>query len=445
MLVVFVYRCNSKAFYFTIGYEGVDNMRRVFVAVLFVAVFISSVTASDLTVEGDGLELVAEYSITDDGYETVYRDEELLKEDILNDDLTPFVLKGRGCSTEPFDVLLYLGKRFEIEEVIRGEADEVCRFRPLGNKGVYVKNTGFYANIETAGFARKEVYSLEDGLLFDIDSEGSIRAFPSGERFMISTYRGYGDSSCLKVYDISGDLLYTADFAGGPSSFDTDKDWWFVTNTDTMRWYGYPELHEGTAVFDEEGELRFKLNPDVYWGEVSYSGLNSTLYGSDTYICQYGISAEEIESYEGGNRYVVKTSNILEVYDRGGNLIWDCRFSDSGHGGRIYLSENEEYLCLLQRLDEKLLVFETASGERVYESTGLFPGQLIEGGTVSDDGNVLLIFSSLPTDSITVYKNGKETGSISGEKNLILNGFITPDGEYLVAGVPSTICVYKIK
>jgi|GEM_PF-1865587 len=419
-------------------------MCRVLVAVLSATVFISSISASDLTVEGDGLELVAEYAIIGDGYETVHRDETLFNEDILNDDLTPFVLTGHfSDGATPFDVLLYLGKRFEIEEVIRGEVDEVCRFRPLGNEGVYVKNTGFYANIETAGFARKEVYSLEDGLLFDIDSEGSIRAFPSGERFMISTYRGYGDSGCLKVYDISGDLLYTADFAGGPSSFDTDKDWSFVTNTDTMRWYVHPELHEGTAVFDEEGRLRFELNPDVYCGEVSYTGLNSTLYGSDTYICQYGISAEEIESYEDGTRYVVKTSNILEVYDRGGNLIWDCRFSDSGHGGRIYLSENEEYLCLLQRLDEKLLVFETASGERVYESTGLFPGQLIEGGTVSDDGNVLLIFSSLPTDSMTVYKKGKETGSISGKNNL--NGFITPDGKYLVAGVPSTVYVYKIE
>jgi hypothetical protein len=449
-------------------------MRRVLVSVLFTAVFIPTVSASELIVEGDGLELITEYKITDDGYEEVYRNEELLKGEILNDDLTPFVLKGLSDGTEPFDVLIYLGNRFEIKTIIRGETDEACRFYPVGNEGIYIKDTGFYMGPLSSGFKIKRIYSLDKGLLFDIDSEGSIQVFPSGERFITREYRFRSNEySDIYAYDVRDGLVYALSEARPRvyEAIDKDKDWSLFNDTSERDWYRGQEMIEGTWVIDEKGHCKFQLNAGSYCLKNYSAGRGKATYGSDNYICQIANLPENATVDEKGST-TVSYDTFLEVYSGRGNLLWDYELPNSCNVGRIFLSDNEEYLCLLLGRNEKLVVFKTAFGERVYELTDLFLGQLMEGGMISDDGNVIMVFShyvskwrSSSEDSesimrefklmveafkkpfnISIIKNRNVVGSVSAlpEAGLI-NGFITPDGEYLIAGVPSTVCVYKIK
>jgi hypothetical protein len=367
-----------------------------------------------------------------------------------------------------------LGTRFEIETIIRGNTDEVCRFYPLGNEGVYVKNTGYFGNLNRNGYAKKEVYSLYEGLLFDIDSEGYIQAFPSGKRFMvIRRGRHWGHGGDFDIYSVKGKALFKSikfdEYAYGP--FDKKRDWRFFSNMRERDWLEGLEKSRGTQIIDEKGNLRFRLNADSYCQKNYPTGRSKATYGSDNYICQIANLPENTMVDEKG-RTTVSYDTFLEVYDGNGNLLWDFKSPSRDNNARLFVSDNEEFLCLLLGRNEKLVVFETAFGEKVYELTNLFPGQLMEGGMISDDGNVLMVSSRYvyrpeddsddPEDTrrefefmvealkkpynISIIKNGNVTGSVSAipEKGLI-NGFITPNGEYLIAGVPSTVCVYKIK
>jgi hypothetical protein len=430
-------------------------MRRVLLAVLLTTVFIPTASASDLTVEGDGLELVTEYKITDDGYETVYRDEESFKEDILNDDLTPFVLRDKLFGS---DVLVYFDDALDIVAVINGRGEQ-REFFPLGNNGLYIENGSFFFNMETAGFKEKKVYNLEGDLLATVPSRGAwVKTFPSGEMFVIS--RSDWISGALDAYDVQGNHLYEMNFdenypiGEAFGHFNKDKDWLLVAD----RWFldreKHPDVRRGTRVFDEKGNLQFTLNPDVF---CLHSGANvrgNVLYGSDTYIIQIA-SLADLTSTEGSSseRYVTNEydQDILEVYDGKGQLLWDYLIPGRSSDTHFFLSENEEFIVLFVRSKKDIVVFETDSGRELHRASNILGKGWIYDGYISNDGSTVAvsIFSDDPVDdlyTISIFDNNRKIGSIiSTPEYGRLNGFTTHDGEYLVAGIPSTVCVYKIK
>ncbi len=452
-------------------------MCRFLIAVLSTTVFTPTVSASDLIVEGDGLELIAEYKITDDGYETVYRDEELASAINLDSDSTPFILEGKthGPDRSP-DVLVYFDENLGVKHTVTGDPGEHCKLHPIGYNGAYVKETSYYHSGEDAGFRFKEVYGVDGSLVSTIASRGWVAPYRTTEKFIIANL-GYYNDKCygLKVYNGQGDLLgyidddYPLGMTIGP--FDRDNDWFIAAdrlniNKDAIMEKG---VERGTKVFNEYGELEFTLNPNtVCWPGVA-NVRGNVFYGSGNYICQVGISAyivkeeftkEQISHMEQDRialesyRFLDRNETILEVYDGSGNELWSYLLPGPELEWYLAVSDNERYLSLVMGNNNQSLVFDMLTGKAVYEINDMFEvNRAIYFGDVSNDGSVAIIVSEFFDNNrkgifeLSVYQEGIETSSITSnyDDSGPISSFITPDGEYLVAGVPSTVCVYKIK
>jgi hypothetical protein len=141
-------------------------------------------------------------------------------------------------------------------------------------------------------------------------------------------------------------------------------------------------------------------------------------------------------------------------------LLWEYDIEDKSNG-YLYVSENEEYLCLGLRKTANIVIFELANGEEQYrfKSNGLgWPNK----GFISNDGSVIvwafgdtdithtrtkvIVDGETAATAIDIFIYGNLTTSIKADRERgRINYYMTPDGDYLIAGVPSCVKVFKIK
>ncbi len=427
--------------------------------ILIIAISTAPILAyeSPIIVEGDGLELVRKYRIEGDQYELVYEDEELAGECEFSEE-EYISLKTKINDTEN-DTLVFINRYLEVCKTLIGNNYSLT---PFGINGKYIKGHSGgenppYRPLFDDQF--KDIYNFDDTLLASDVIFGEIIPFPNSDYFcanftpFIQSDFGDGtDRDILGIRDAQSELVYQIngwDYPIGKTiePFDKDKNWVIVSDTKRVASPAYPGLIRGTRLFNEEGELYATLNPNIFRNTPTEENYGNAFYGSNNYICQLGqVSKLDTES-DYYDVYKISTTLRIEVYDSLGQILWYKQFPDTPYGS-IFVSDGGQYILLAMDKGEAV-IFELTSGKEILS----FPIECrwIGGGYISDDSKIVTLtpegrFSRYSGHYIGVYVDGVKTATVlSPYEDGILNAYMTPDGDYLIAGVPSCVKVLKIK
>jgi hypothetical protein len=349
------------------------------------------------------------------------------------DRLIPLVLYN--VNEKPRSKLVYLDGRFELKNVINARVDYGGRsksIQPIADTGYYVQTSGTSTAFTLFPVSKYDVFGVTEGyittvtgfsVVFHIDENGTSRIFsPSGDY----SYKE------LNVYDIEGNLYGRIECEYGSffiMHYRKDRPWVIISRT--RRGYG------GLGVYDLSYDQKYTF-------ENLYRGW--PLYGSASYIV-----------IEGEREY--GEPETINVYNGACELIWDYELSDEEYrqvNTRVKISENEKYICISTenrienasnwKLDFKVL--DIATGEEIYgvENAGIYNGYV---QSFSNDGLTVLVNQrDYPLDEYTrllIIKNGKTIGEVSTHPdNGKIEGYMTPDGKYLIAGITTCVKVFKI-
>jgi hypothetical protein len=394
------------------------------------------VTSSEdpITVEGDGLELVRDYTIIDEKFELVYENEELSAElEGEQERLIPLVLYN--FKERPWSKLVYLNGKLELKKVINGQdgfGGVGKSINPIADTGYYVKRSGTTTEFAFYPAFKYDVIGLSEGYITTVTGFGVVFLIEENEVYWISNPSGKSLFKELNVYDIEGNLRGRIEREHDSLILPYHKDKPWIIISGTRRGYG------GLGVYDLSENL-------IY----TFDGISRgwPLYGSASYIA---IKSEKEHS----------ESKIISVYNGACELMWDYKLSEEEHrraNTRIKVSENEKYICIFTEnrlkglLDWKLgfKVLDIATGEEIYgvENAGVNNGYI---QSLSNDGLKLLVYQRdyplVRYSKLLLINNGKTIGEVSTHPDDgKIEGYLTPDGKYLIAGVPARIKVFKIK
>jgi hypothetical protein len=206
-------------------------------------------------------------------------------------------------------------------------------------------------------------------------------------------------------------------------------------------------------VFDIYGRLLFTLNDNIFLDPLRDNYKREFLYGSDKYICHIGTYCNLVNLTSGDNieRYDhFGTKNlVVEVYDGEGLPLWYYKIDGVGaNEGSIFISDNEDFLCLLIKSKAKVIVFETRSGEIVNEVHFPPSFKAIFGDFVSNNG-LYITLSPAPGRTVVFAGNDIIVDTLPWQKagpfEGMLHTVLAPDGDYLIVGGPDEIHLYKIR
>lgn len=424
-------------------------MRYVKVTISVVLLTATPITgASDITVEGDGLELIAEYRLSGDAIERYdVRENEMAA---LAGDF-PFKLFYYGLSRVKSYFVIFddngLPASYKSVDSSNGVRE---RIKPLGNEGDYIKSTEFIHAL----YLVKEIYDKDDNLLSSIEEPGAPVVTKSGE--LIAFLRPTEFSHCgpARVYRRNGDFVTECDFPVGGNivSFDKDKDWFIASDRSHINTGKYPNAARGTKIINENGDLVVTLNPDVA-GMVPSSN-NKFLYGSDKYICQLGeICPLKVEGndewYERPKNHV----NVLEVYDGEGNRLWSYEWPGKGLGdasrSAIFVSDDESLIALYLHTLKRLLIFDLETGALDKEIGVFWDGNIEYEAYISNDGAVIMVrrkdYINNTNRYIVIFPDDS-----CKYIDIPFSGLnfpmckMNPDGKFILAGTEDRINLYKV-
>ncbi|MCP4231213.1 MAG: hypothetical protein GY771_13830 [bacterium] len=432
-------------------------MKTIFLIPVF---FAASALAyeSPIAVEGDGLELVREYRIEGDQYELVYEDEELAEgtlDDTNDRTLFPFRdiervwQEDKMVKKRPHKVLVF-DSTLSINKLTVDSDTWISNFRAFGNTGLYGYKkhpVGDY----WGSLSWYWVYDIEDGFLFKVEGDNVEIIYEDNGSSIITGPEYAIRGTRMDIFDTNGESIIGLDipsdttvpyFNGSITAYVKDKPWFLVRNFFDPQEKYETDVDVGTVILDYLGNEKFRLNPDITalrW------------YGSGSYICQLG------REYKPGSRK--KYGNyILEVYDGSGGLLWDKEIATKIADFDFLVSDNEEYLCLITNFKKStpsifsnragISAYELATGKLVYDNDNI---QMNERRllVISNDGRTVLLHSDYDefgNGGIYILKDGGVSAIIHPSKRPHrIDAQITPDGNYLIVGVPSSAKVFRIK
>ncbi len=416
------------------------------VVVLLTAFVITA--ASDITVEGDGLELIAEYELSGD----VIKRNDVRKEEIptLAGNF-PFKLFYYGLSRVKSYFVIFddngLPASYKCIDSSNGVPE---RIKPLGNEGDYIKSTEFIHAL----YLVKEIYDKDDNLLSSIEEPGAPVVTKSGELIAFLKPTEFSHCGPARVYRRNGDFVTECDFPVGGNivSFDKDKDWFIASDPFNLHTIKYPDT--GTKIINENGDLAFTLNPGVA-EMIRSSSMNKFLYGSDKYICQIGeVCSVKVK---GKLKYYKRPKenhvNALEVYDGEGNRLWSYEWPGKGLGdasrSAIFVSDDESLISLYMHSVKKLLVFDLETGIIKREIEAPFESNIAYEAFISNDGGVIMVrhkkyIKNTDRYIIIFSDDSYNYVNIPFSDSNFPTCKMSPDGKFILAGTEDRINLYKV-
>jgi hypothetical protein len=403
--------------------------------IVFLATSLITTAAEDpITVEGAGLELVRDYVIIDETPELIYENEELSAEiEEEPERLIPLVLYN--VNEKPRSKLVYLDGRLELINVINAQYYKGFSYKsihPIADTGYYVQRSGTSTAFTFHPAFNYDVFRLSEGFITTVTGFGVVFLIEENGTYWISNPSGKSLHEGLNVYDIEGNLYgrIEREFGSFILLYHKDKPWVFITEI--------KREYEGLGVYDLSNDQKYSFG-NLYRGWP--------LYGSASYIVIKG------EKEYGG-------SVTIGVYNGACELIWDYELSDEEFrqvNTRVKVSENEKYICLSTenrienalnwKLDFKVL--DISTGKEIYgvENAGIYNGYV---QSMSNDGLTLLVSQrDYPLDRYTkllLIRDGETIGEVSTYPDYgKIEGYLTPDGKYLIAGVTSRVKVFRIR
>lgn len=435
-------------------------MLRFLIAVLSTTVFISTGSASDLTVEGDGLELIAEYDLkggkTEPKFVNEYEGDKLKGQ-------YPFAVFYNTMDYRPDNLIIFFDRDGNIIKILEDRESAYEGLFPLGHEGYYIR--AFRGPISLEGWSYTyRLYDPDDNLITEIPDSDDIRVSPSGdffvlrsERYYSAKDRGVGETNGitkLGIYNYSGSLIgeiYTPTGSGLETSVKGRTV--IATDPGVIKTSEYPNLERGTRVFDSSGDLLLTLNKGVC-PEVMRGGISSRfLLGHENYICQIGQKTELITQAVAGEVYEIypknMNNNTLEVYNVSGDLLWDYDINAGfGYEGSLFISDNGEFLCLFIKSEFKIIVFQTESGRITREISLHDIGTVRRDCFISNDGSIMLVDIANEYNNEIVLYNANDiisTITLPEEGPGKLSGFLSPDGNYILIGTIENVYLFYVK
>jgi hypothetical protein len=420
-------------------------------------------TASGITVEGDGLELIAEYSFTGDIAERTVINEAEMAYLAGNFPFKDVVINGQienPNSVLSFDPDGNIIRWNRIEGEGRDNDTEL-----IGTEGSYVVNKDISIGEGYDGFKTKEVYDNSGRLLSTVKRRGEVIPSNRSDIYAIGDF-DFVHQMCsyLGFYDIYGNEIGKVDIPVGScfSAFDKGKDWFIIADSISINREDYPGLNRGTRIFDSSGDLKHTLNPNIYAGKPGGLGLRGRVfYGSDGYIIQIGVPCVYKE-YEVKSVLTMEACiydlliHIIEVYDGNATMIWDKELPKEDNESYLFVSDNENYVGVYSGITDLLTVFVLSNGDILYEKrlddiVGWFTA-----GDISEDGNTVIIFTEIPPplevfeEGITYKAYVIEDGYINHTFSLKSNndrlvGDLSSDGRYILIGNSNQVKLFKTK
>lgn len=415
-------------------------------------------TSSDITVEGDVLKLIAEYDLTDDTVERTVVDEAGMAK---LEGQFPFRMVHNNLDYYYRNAIVYFDSNGDIGKVIRDGETSFEGLFPIGENGYYTR--AFLKGFSLEG--RSFVYKLYDA------DDNLITETPSSERIITSPLEG--------IFLLDGQGLWTEEYRKNREKYERVK--WLIYNVKgevigriyeptgypievfengvgrviagdvvSVKLSDYPNgLPRGTRVFDLEGSLLFNLNETTLVDPLRSNYTDRFLIGSDNYIFQLGFKSElsrrtdehPEEIYE-VYAYSIANNNTLEAYDSNGDFLWDYDLNTGGsHGGSLFISDNEKYLCLIIKSDNKLIVFDTSTGDIVREIE-YRDGKPRRDNFLSDDGTLIV----LDVGTGIYFIKHEEVISVLGAfgSRGIFDIATTKNGVYIVTGSVNHLRLYTL-
>jgi hypothetical protein len=414
-------------------------------------------------ITGDGVELIAKYDLVGEQFERTDVNGDVMA--ALSGDF-PFRVFFIDALGYDHDRIVYFDENGGVSKCIREEDIFYEEVFPIGEEGHYIWKTPGILDFERS-FSYYSLYGPDGNLLSKFRGFAEPKVCGTGDYFAINNVEGSSripiegkedeDVPYFSVFDLSGVVIGESfiPIGYGMAAFEKDVDRFIAVDPAAIERNSYSDdIPRGTRVFDKSGSLLFTLNDGIYIDPFRNNYASNYLYGSENYICHVGTKASllthtddryDIEYYEWGN---FLKNLVLEVYDGEGSFLWDYEINGAGQlEGSIFVSDNEDFLCLIVRSEAKIIVFDTNSGEVIKEV--YFPpgGNPMFEHHVSDDG-VYIAISILTSSRKTVYlfKDYDIVAEFSiGARTGGLNSDLTPDGDYLMVGGPDEIHLYKIQ
>jgi hypothetical protein len=399
-------------------------------------------SASEITVDGDGLELIAEYELEGDKHESrVINEQEI---EALSGSF-PFKMFYSTRDYYLDNTIIYFDENGDVSKTLSDGDEPFEGLFPVGNEGYYIRAFRTPISLEGWSFIY-ELYDKNDNKIISTPSSGELVISPSSEFFVIDA-EGLWDEAYRRsrekrdwtkwlIYDTSGSIIgeiYEPTGNHGIETFENGIGKLIAGDVAYFEYEDYPEgVQRGTKIFDISGNLLFTLNDNTFVDMMRSNYNSKFLLGSESYICQLGFkSALHTRETEPGRiievyDYSIAYNNTLEVYNVSGDMIWSYNLPTGGsHGGSIFISNNEEYLCLVVQSENKIYVFETANGALVSEID--YPGgNPRRGSFISDDGRFIVL---------GLEKNGTNIVIIEDDNLECTISLTYPRGDWEVTGI----------
>jgi hypothetical protein len=410
----------------------------------------------EITTTGDRVELVAKYVFNGERFDRTVVNEGVMASISGNFPFDVFLMDGFGRKPDRlihFDEYGYVYEFAEDDNVISDN------YFPIGQSGYYLRKKYWSAIFS--------LYGPDLHLIAELPGEGKPNVCASSEHFALSNVTWCGripiegkedwEVPSFTVYDLSGEVvgLTFLPIGYGIAAFEKGVDRFIAVDPASIDRNEHPSTSRGTRVFDIYGRLLFTLNDDIFLDPRRDNYKRKFLYGSEKYICHVGTRSSLLTSSD--NRYDTEyydQSNafnnlVLEVYDGEGSFLWDYEIDGTGQlNGSIFLSDNEEFLCLVIRSEAKVIVFETRSGEIVNELHFPTSFNAIFGHSVSNDG-IYIALSPAPGRTVVFAGNDIIVDTLPWQKagpfEGMLHTVLAPDSDYLIVGGPDEIHLYKIR
>jgi len=270
----------------------------------------------------------------------------------------------------------------------------------------------------------KKLYSSEGRLIWEKRAEGYPRISPNGD--YVAVFFASGFEGRITLINKNGNASEVKGPAGPFHAISKEGDFLIVGEPTSVPsdWPG------GTTIYSATGELITQLDPNFACRSAVRLEGDLNIYGSRKIIVQTGffIKRETVVDPH-GNSYTVtdglSSERGIQVYDGKGEKIWERKLGKGHPGLKFFVSDNEEYIALIPDLAAGITVFKSATGEIIRRiKTSKFP-YTINGGYISNDGNIILL----------IYQCGVKSGDYD-------TGAVILRGERVVAEIRLTVLAY---
>jgi hypothetical protein len=264
-----------------------------------------------------------------------------------------------------------------------------------GNR--YLVCKGAYSNFVFDDYSPvvKELYDIENWLIWAHEIKGHVKAADHlGTIIVKNVIRGPG----IAIVNNGVYTRFFPKYGGNPFCISTDGGIIVIPEHDGRVPIKGPK---GTRIYDNQGELLFTLNPDFVADIGTSTHKPLVIYASAKYIiqiCQRAVrkaydtpafndEGEELESLTG-----VPGEQYIQVYDRGGGLLWQEVFEVSPYITNFTVADNEEYIAvIIPNTTRECRVFELKTGKEKYRLSLPEDFGPVSDASISNDGSKLTV------------------------------------------------------